>query len=262
MRADLLVKEKLGISRQKAAQLIKDGNVLLNGRKIKPALDIVDEDALFINSENDILKYVSRGGLKLEGAIEKFSVDVKDRNCLDIGASTGGFTDCLLKHGAKTVTAVDVGREQLCLSLREDKRVLVYEDTDIRGFKVAGKELYDVIVCDASFISLKLILSEIQRLLKAEGFAILLVKPQFEVGRENIGKNGIVKDKRAHIRALEEITAEMAACSLYPEKLTFSPITGGDGNIEYFIKCVKTELCGKTDITAAVKAAFSQLKRK
>lgn len=228
-----LVETGIAKSRERAKNLIKSGSVLVNGKPVtKPSAEIADDDKVEAIAED--LQYVGRGALKLEKAAEEFGFDLNDSVCIDIGASTGGFTEFMLKKGAAKVFSVDVGHGQLAESLRNDSRVVNAEGTDIRN---TDAEFFggqaDFISVDVSFISLKKILPKIYELLKPEAAAVVLIKPQFEAGRENIGKHGIVKDKKVHIRILEEINAFAAGCGLSAEKYTFSPVKGGSGNIEY-----------------------------
>lgn len=234
MRIDKLV-HSLGLakSREAAQKLIRDGSVALNGKIItKPSFEAHEGSDIKIVGE--VLRYVSRGGLKLERALEAFDVDVTGLDCVDIGASTGGFTDCLLQRGAKHVRAVDVGRSQLDASLAEDERVTSYEGLNARYITpedIGGK--CALAVCDVSFISLTLIIPAVSGLLSDTGRFIALIKPQFEAGRENIGKNGIVKDKNVHADVIERVLEAAERSGLYCFALTSSPILGGDGNREY-----------------------------
>ncbi|MBQ9605017.1 MAG: TlyA family RNA methyltransferase [Firmicutes bacterium] len=232
MRIDMLLKEKYGFSRQKAQQLIKEGAVKLNGAVVmKPSVSADENDNVEM-LENDVLKYVGRGGLKLEGAIKSFGLDLKDMVCLDIGASTGGFTDCMLQNGAKYVYAVDVGTAQLADSLKSDKRVASFENTDISDFSC--RENIGFIACDVSFVSLSKILPHIDRLLGGKN-AVVLVKPQFEAGREHLSKSGVVRDVKVHKKVLERIVSEAAQHGLFCGGIEVSPIKGGDGNTEYLM---------------------------
>ena len=232
MRIDMLLKEKYGFSRQKAQSLIKESAVKLNGKIVKKSSENADENSVIEILENNVLKYAGRGGLKLEGAIKAFGLDLKDKVCIDIGASTGGFTDCMLQNGAKCVYAVDVGTAQLVDELKNDNRVKSFENTDIADFECP--ETADFIATDVSFVSLSKILPHIDRLLGGNK-AVILVKPQFEAGREHLSKSGIVRDKKVHKKVLERIVTESARNSLYCGGITVSPIKGGDGNTEYLM---------------------------
>jgi 23S rRNA (cytidine1920-2'-O)/16S rRNA (cytidine1409-2'-O)-methyltransferase len=210
--------------------LIHDGAVVVNEQIItKPSYTVKATDTVTLT---DTIKYVSRAGLKLEHALRVFEINPEKMICLDIGSSTGGFTDCLLQHHAAHVDAVDVGTNQLVVSLRNDERVHVYEQTDIRNFQ--NTQRYDLIVCDASFISLTKIIPELPRFIQDGTIIILLIKPQFEVGKDFIGKGGIVDDE---LRVIEIITDIVNSAQQYNLKLHDEikqcPVTGGDGNQEY-----------------------------
>lgn len=234
MRLDAYLTEKgLVKSRERAKELIKAGQVLVNGKAVsKPAYETGESPEIKIIGEQ--LKYVGRGGLKLEKALSEFAVYLNGRVCIDIGASTGGFTDCMLQNGAAYVYAVDVGHGQLDGKLLTDGRVLNMEGANIKNLSAEDfPKRPDFISADVSFVSLKQILPKIKELLSENGEAAVLIKPQFEAGRANIGKNGIVKDRKVHERVLEDIVSFCFDVGLVPEKITHSPISGGDGNIEY-----------------------------
>ncbi len=233
MRIDMFVKEKFGLSRQKARQLINDGEVRADGKVVsKPSMQVSEDMVIEISEAPSALRYVGRGGLKLEGAIEAFGLELKGLVCIDIGASTGGFTDCMLKNGASKVYAVDVGTEQLAQVLKDDERVISLENTNITDFECEEKA--DFVAADVSFVSLGKILPEISRLLGGER-AVVLVKPQFEAGREYISKNGIVKGSKVHKNVLMRVIGQAEECGLYFGGLELSPIKGGDGNTEYLL---------------------------
>lgn len=237
MRLDLfLFQNGLAQSRSEAKTLIESGAVYLAGRQIKkPAYDMTGqaEDLLV---ERGVKRYVSRGGNKLEGALAAFSLSVKGRSALDIGASSGGFTDCLLKSGATRVIAADVGYGQLAPSLRADARVIVMENFNARYMTPEDLPYVpDLAVMDVSFISATHILPAVYRVLADRADFICLVKPQFEVGRAGIGKGGIVKDPLLRQRALEEVSAFAVAVGFTVEGSIVSPILGGDGNMEYLV---------------------------
>jgi 23S rRNA (cytidine1920-2'-O)/16S rRNA (cytidine1409-2'-O)-methyltransferase len=259
LRLDVAVKERFNISRQKAKALIEDGKVLLNGKPVlKPSVEVSDEDELTLE-KSDVLKYVSRGGLKLEGALRCFGIDPTGLVCLDIGASTGGFTDCLLQNGASLVYALDVGTSQLAESLKADSRVISTENTDIRTAVLPQR--VDFICMDVSFISVTKILPRFKELLKPCGTAVVLVKPQFEAGREALGKKGIVKDAKAHKRVLKSVVGFAESVGLAVSGLTHSPVKGGDGNVEYLLYLInedKASISVNTDLV--VKSAFDSLK--
>ena len=235
MRLDLYLTEKqLCKSRTAAQALIKSGGVRLNGKVCqKPSQEVADSDNVGIIGEQ--LRYVGRGGLKLEGAIARFGLELSGAECIDIGSSTGGFTDCMLQNGAAKVYAVDVGRDQLVQSLRDDPRVVSMEKTDIRDAELPQ---VDFIGTDVSFISLRLIIPHIYRLLKAGGTAVSLIKPQFEAGRSNLSKNGIVRDENIRLKICRDISEFAVECGFEVIGTAPSPITGGDGNVEYLL-CLK-----------------------
>jgi len=233
IRIDALIrKKKLLRSRTTAQNLIEEGLVKVDGRKIlKPGTRVSIDSKIEIES---FPKYVGRGGIKLERALESFNIDVKDLVVVDVGSSTGGFTDCLLQKGAKKVYAIDVGKDQLALELRKDPRVSVYEETDIRSLK-ALPEKVDLATVDVAFISLTLVLPYVQRLLRCRGEIVALVKPQFEVGPGERSKRGIVKDERLREAAVEKIKKWAISNNLEVKGLIESPITGAAGNVEYLI---------------------------
>ena len=250
MRADVfLFSRGLAKSRTHAAELIKSG-ALVCGKKIsKPSQDIsesVSNDDIKITEPS---KYVSRGGLKLEAALTAFSLDVSGITALDVGASTGGFTDCLLKHGASKVFAVVVGHGQLDASLLNDARVVNLEGINARAMteEDIGRKNFALAVSDVSFISQALIYDAVCDMLGDKGIFISLIKPQFECGKQNLSSGGICKDKKVHIKVIEELFNRSVEAGLYPEKLTRSPITGGDGNTEYLVYFVKNGTFGVTE---------------
>ncbi len=229
----LLVERGLAETRERAQALIIAGYVFANGRKVEKPGQSVAEDAHIELKER--LRYVSRGGLKLEGALKHFAVDVSGRICLDVGSSTGGFTDCLLQHGAAHVYAFDVGTGQLDWKLRNDARVTVREGVNARHLTPADvPEPVDLAVCDVSFISVTLILPVLPPLLRTPAAMVILIKPQFEVGREQVGKGGIVRDPALHSEVCERI--ERAVQSLgFHTALMESPILGAEGNREFLL---------------------------
>ncbi|MBQ7760732.1 MAG: TlyA family RNA methyltransferase [Clostridia bacterium] len=221
-------------SRQKAKALIEGNSVTINGRIInKPSFDI-DEAQEYNISINDTCPYVSRGGLKLKAIIDYAKISANNLVCIDIGASTGGFTDCLIKEGAKRVYAVDTGENQLDSTLQANDKVVYLENFNARNLTPDSiNESVDLICIDVSFISQTLILPTVHKLLKQTGVYLSLIKPQFEVGRENISKGGIVKNKKHHSIAIEKVINCAQDCGLVCTHLIKSPIEGGDGNIEY-----------------------------
>lgn len=221
-------------SRQKAREIIEAGMVYVDKKQItKPSYDF-DPEAKEIEVTGKPYVYVSRGGVKLEKALDYFSIDVNDLTAADIGSSTGGFTDCLLRRGAKKVFAIDSGTDQLHESLRGDSRVVVMENFNARALDASSLgEKVDIAVCDLSFISQKYVYKPVTEILKENGLFVSLIKPQFEAGREHLSKGGIVKDKKVHKRVIESLVNEAAGYRLYCLGVTISPIQGGDGNTEY-----------------------------
>lgn len=231
----ILVDRGLFPSREKAKASIMAGVVLVDGQVADKAGTFVKEEAEITIKENPC-PYVSRGGLKLEKAIKEFDIDLVDANCVDMGASTGGFTDCMLQNGASKVYAIDVGYGQLDYKLRTDARVKNIEKTNIRYMDVEIiEEPADFISIDVSFISLNLILAIAEKVLSGEGRILALIKPQFEAGREQVGKGGIVRDKVVHREVIKKVMGYAEALNLYPLALSYSPVKGTKGNIEYLL---------------------------
>jgi len=239
----ILVDRSLAASRERACALIMEGRVSVDGVKVDKAGKSVDEDSAIVISGGDI-PFVSRGGLKLDHALNIFKIDVRDNIAMDVGASTGGFTDCLLQRGAARVYAVDVGYGQLAWKLRSDPRVVTIERTNFRYFKSDHndyiKEPIDIAVVDVSFISLKLVIPVVIKFLAPQAKLDALIKPQFEVGRGEVGKGGLVKDEHKRLRVVEEIRDFIRQCGLDVQGVCESPITGQKGNIEYLIYAVRT----------------------
>lgn len=231
----LLVDRGLAESRTRAQALVMAGVVLANEKRIDKSSDLIDPAAeIRIKGESAETKYVGRGGLKLEKALDEFHIRPDEYICLDVGSSTGGFTDCLLQHGAAHVTAVDVGTNQLVWSLRSDPRVDVRENVNAREIKPADfSEPFDLVVMDVSFISVTKILPALVPLLKATGRIVVLIKPQFEVGRGEVGKGGIVKDPEKHDRVVREVNDFAETCGLIAAATIESPILGAEGNKEF-----------------------------
>lgn len=239
-RADVLLFDKgLVSSREKAKRLIMAGVVYIDEVKIDKPGDQISIDSNIIIRE-DPLKYASRGGLKIEKAVNEFNINLDKKIAIDIGASTGGFTDFMLQNGASKVFAIDVGYGQLDYKLREDDRVIVMERTNIRYVEEDDiGELVDIITIDVSFISLELVLPVAEKLLSKDGEIIALIKPQFEAGKSKVGKHGLVKEKEVHIEVLEKIINLCESVNLKLTNLSFSPIKGAKGNIEYISKIEK-----------------------
>ncbi|HOP99391.1 MAG TPA: TlyA family RNA methyltransferase [Acetivibrio clariflavus] len=244
----LLVKRGFFESREKARSSIMAGVVFVAGKKEDKPGSKVDVDSEIVIKEN-VHPYVSRGGLKLEKAIKVFSIDLKSKTAIDIGASTGGFTDCMLKNGAAKVFAVDVGYGQLAWELRNDERVVCMERTNIRYVEPEQLgTLVDFASIDVSFISLKKVIPVAVKLLTDEGELVCLIKPQFEAGRDKVGKKGVVKDPKVHEDVIKDIVAFAIGTGLKVKGLDFSPIRGPEGNIEYLIYLSKTD--GSSDLEA------------
>jgi len=234
-RLDILLVEKgLFTSREKAKASIMAGIILVDGQVSDKAGTMIDTEAEITVKEN-ICPYVSRGGLKLEKSMELWDLDLKDNICMDIGASTGGFTDCMLQNGASKVYAVDVGYGQLDYKLRNDERVVNMEKCNIRYVDKDTIDPLDFISIDVSFISLKLVFPVASALLKNSGRLVCLVKPQFEAGKDQVGKKGIVRDPKVHIQVIENVIQYAVGNRLKPVGLTYSPVKGAKGNIEYLL---------------------------
>lgn len=232
----ILVKRGCADSREKARAVIMSGNVYVNGQKEDKAGTFFDESKIQIEVREHALKYVSRGGLKLEKAMEVWGLALEGKICMDIGASTGGFTDCMLQNGAAKVYSVDVGHGQLAWKLRNDERVVCMEQTNFRY--VVREDIEDELdfaSVDVSFISLTKILIPARNLLKADGEMVCLIKPQFEAGREKVGKNGVVREPAIHREVIEGIVDFADSIGFRPLHLEYSPIRGPEGNIEYLL---------------------------
>jgi len=232
----LLVERGLAESRTKAQAMVMAGVVLVDEQRVeKPSYLLDPNSAIRIKGGDDpTSRYVGRGGLKLEAALREFQIDVAGLTCLDVGASTGGFTDCLLQHGAKRVVAVDVGHNQIDWRLRNDPRVEVREGVNARYLTPADFPVkFDLVVMDVSFISVKLVLPAIVPLLKDDGRMITLIKPQFEVGRGQVGSGGIVRDEEQHRRVVAEVNALAESIGLHLVNVIDSPILGAEGNKEF-----------------------------
>ncbi|CUX43341.1 TlyA family RNA methyltransferase [Clostridium sp. C105KSO13] len=258
----LLVKRNLAESREKAKAIIMSGNVFVNGQREDKAGSAFPGDVL-IEVRGHTLPYVSRGGLKLEKALANFDVSVKGKVCSDVGSSTGGFTDCMLQNGAVKVFAIDVGRGQLDWKLRQDERVVSMEKTNIRYVTSDDiGEPVDFSSIDVSFISLTKVLEPIRNYLKEDGEIVALIKPQFEAGREKVGKKGVVRDKSTHHEVIEKVASYAGALGFEIKNIDFSPIKGPEGNIEYLIHLKKSVTCTheiKVDLRTVVDKAFETL---
>ena len=258
----LLVNRGLAVSREKAKAVIMSGCVYVDGQKEDKAGSTFPEEAQ-IEVRGNTLKYVSRGGLKLEKAMENFDVTLEGKVCMDVGSSTGGFTDCMLQNGATKVYSVDVGQGQLAWKLRNDERVVCMEQTNFRY--VTPEDIPDALdfaSVDVSFISLTKILIPARNLLKTGGQMVCLIKPQFEAGREKVGKKGVVRDKAVHEEVIERIITFALENGFSVHHLEYSPIKGPEGNIEYLVHIEKSDEAIKeesVDIHAVVEAAHGEL---
>lgn len=249
-------------SREKAKAIIMSGIVYVNNQKSdKAGVNVKSDDIIEVRGET--LKYVSRGGLKLEKAISSFKINLNGCICADIGASTGGFTDCMLQNGAKKVYSIDVGYGQLAWKLRTDERVINLERTNFRYVtpEVVPDKL-DFASVDVSFISLSLIIPVMRTLLKDNGRAVCLIKPQFEAGKENVGKKGVVRDKAVHIAVIEKIINIIKENRFSLLGIDFSPIKGPEGNIEYLCYIEKNDnaIIADYDAATVVEASYIALK--
>ena len=262
-RIDVLLYEKgLAPSREKARTLIMAGCVYADNQKFDKPGDTVREDAV-LEVRGNTLRYVSRGGLKLEKAMQLFPIKLENTVCMDIGASTGGFTDCMLQNGASKVYSVDVGYGQLAWQLRTDPRVVNLERTNARYLtREQIPEEIDFFSVDVSFISLKIILPAVRPLLKDGGKAVCLIKPQFEAGREKVGKKGVVREKSTHHEVIEKVAQYANSIGFEVLNIDFSPIKGPEGNIEYLIhlrKCEGDAPAIAVDLVTVVERAFETL---
>lgn len=258
----LLVKRNLAASREKAKAIIMTGNVFVNGQREDKAGSTFKEDAL-IEVKGNPMKYVSRGGYKLEKAIDLWQVPLQDKICMDVGSSTGGFTDCMLQNGAQKVYAIDVGTNQLAWKLRQDERVISMEKTNIRYVTREGiADFIDFFSVDVAFISLKKVLEPVKALLTQEGQGVCLVKPQFEAGREKVGKKGVVRDPKVHREVLEQIMQYVLSIGFEILELSFSPIKGPEGNIEYLLYIQNTDRIPEEDsLEESFHASYDSLIR-
>lgn len=257
----LLVKQGLAESREKAKAVIMAGCVYVNDQKEDKAGSLFDETKVRLEVRGNTLRYVSRGGLKLEKAVNRFGLELSDKICMDIGASTGGFTDCMLQNGAAKVYSVDVGHGQLAWKLRKDERVVCMEKTNFRYMlpeHVADK--IDFASVDVSFISLDKILGPAHRLLKPNAQMVCLIKPQFEAGKEKVGKKGVVRDPAVHREVIEKVFTFTLENGFEILSLDFSPIRGPEGNIEYLMHLLRTELPNEAfDAAELVRDSYTAL---
>lgn len=257
----LLVKQGLAASREKAKAVIMSGIVFVDGQREDKAGSVFDEKAK-IEIRGSTLKYVSRGGLKLEKAMGHFDVTMSGKVCMDVGSSTGGFTDCMLQNGAVKVYAVDVGHGQLDWKLRNDERVVCMEKTNIRYVtRDQIEEPVSFASIDVSFISLTKVLGPVKELLTEDGEVVCLIKPQFEAGREKVGKKGVVRDEAVHKEVIHTVMDFASSIGFIPCNLEFSPIKGPEGNIEYLLHLSRDpeKTAGYIDVDGVVTASHSTL---
>lgn len=258
---NLMMARGMAESREKARAMILAGEVKVDGLRVdKPGTGFNEEVVITVESSGP--RYVSRGGLKLEKAINEFAIDFKGQVVLDVGASTGGYTDCALQHGAARVFALDVGYGQLDWKLRNDPRVVCWERTNVRYFKPEqlGEEV-DIITVDVSFISTDLVFPVIKDMLKNDGSIISLIKPQFEAGRNKVGKKGVVRDPVVHREVLGKCIANAEREKLICTGITYSPITGPKGNIEFFIRLRKEPSGPELEIDKMVERVVEEAHR-
>ena len=259
----LLVKNGLAESREKAKAVIMAGEVFVEGQREDKAGQTFPVTAQ-IEVRGKKMKYVSRGGYKLERAMMSFSIELEGKTCMDVGSSTGGFTDCMLQNGARYVYAIDVGTNQLAWKLRQDERVRSMEKTNIRYVELADiGETVDFVSVDVAFISLTKVLTPVKALMREKGQIVCLSKPQFEAGREKVGKKGVVRDKAVHLEVLEHFLDHAKAAGFGVLGLTFSPIRGPEGNIEYLGWLSAGEARPwQGDLSALVEASHAELEPK
>lgn len=248
----MLVEQGFATSREKAKAIIMSGIVFVDGQREDKAGTTFDSEKVKLEVKGHTLKYVSRGGLKLEKAMDRFGVQLEGKVCMDVGASTGGFTDCMLQNGAVKVYSVDVGHGQLDWKLRNDERVVCMEKTNIRYVTpedIAEKPAF--VSIDVSFISLTKVLGPVKELMTEDGELVCLIKPQFEAGREKVGKKGVVRDKSVHLEVIEMVMSYAESIGFRLLHLDYSPIKGPEGNIEYLLHMTKNEAVEAAALNAA-----------
>lgn len=258
----MLVEQGFATSREKAKAIIMSGIVFVNGQREDKAGTTFDSEKAKIEVKGHTLKYVSRGGLKLEKAMSQFGIELQDKVCMDVGASTGGFTDCMLQNGAVKVYSVDVGHGQLDWKLRNDERVICMEKTNIRYVTPEDiEELAAFVSIDVSFISLTKVLGPVKELMTENGEMVCLIKPQFEAGREKVGKKGVVRDKSVHREVIEMVMDYAQSIGFRLLHLDFSPIKGPEGNIEYLLHMTKNENVNteELDVKTVVERSHQEL---
>lgn len=258
----LLVKQGLASSREKAKAIIMSGSVFVDGQREDKAGTAFEENKVNIEVRGETPKYVSRGGLKLEKAMQEFPIALRNTVCMDIGASTGGFTDCMLQNGAAKVYSVDVGHGQLAWKLRNDERVVCMEKTNFRYMQPEDiEDTLDFASVDVSFISLTKILIPARNLLKAKAKMVCLIKPQFEAGREKVGKKGVVREAATHEEVIQKIITYADMIGFEIQGLSFSPIKGPEGNIEYLLFLEKRKEPAENIVSLTESEAETSLKK-
>lgn len=261
---NILVEKGYFETRQKAKYAIEGKCVYVNDILIEKSSKIF-EDNCKIEIQGETLPFVSRGGLKLDKAISEFKISLQNKACMDIGASTGGFTDCMIQNGASLIYAIDVGHNQLAEKLKNDKRVVNLEGINIKEIDIEKFKKVDFIATDVSFISLTNVLDKAYKLLKDNGEMVILIKPQFEAGKEYINKNGVVKDKKVHLRVVEKVLLFANSLGFKIEQIDYSPIKGPAGNIEYIVYMKKEDekldlFSLRENIKIVVEKAHKELK--
>lgn len=258
----LLLKKNIFISRERAKENIIKGNILVDGVKITKCGKKISQQSSIV-FVGEAVKYVSRGGLKLEKAISFFNINLDNKICLDVGASTGGFTDCMLQYGAKKVFALDVGYNQLSQKLRNNDKVISYEHTNVKQLtENFFEDNIDFVTVDVSFISLLKVLPYIDLLLKDNSTMVALIKPQYEAGKKYLNKQGVVKNKKIHLEIVKNIIKHCNILQLKVMGFDYSPIKGPNGNIEYLIYLSKgniIDVCTAEDVVEKINDAFSEL---
>ncbi len=258
IRLDILVSKKANVSREKAKELILNNSVSICNKTCTKSGQKFDPDSN-ISIEIPKKNYVSRGGIKLDRALSYFNIDVNNAICMDIGSSTGGFTDCLLQNGAKKIFAIDSGYNQLSEKLRSNKNVVSLEKTNIRNLDLTLFNNIDIVVIDVSFISITKVLCLLNNFILDHTDVIALIKPQFEAGLKHLNKKGIVKDKKVHLKVLEQVYNSIIENKLIVQNIVVSPISGGDGNIEYLLHIKKNENNSGLDLTKFIDLAKCQV---
>lgn len=262
----ILVEQGFARSREIAKNMIKAGEVLVDGKVVQKGSLCFESEDIKIEVRSNKPKFVSRGGYKLEKAIDSFLIELNDKVCIDIGASTGGFTDCMLQNGAAKVYAVDTGHDQLAEEIKSNEKVVNMENYNFRYAKASDfEELADFVSCDVSFISLSYILPPAKEVLKEQGEMVCLIKPQFEAGKDKVGKKGVVKERSVHKEVIQKVIGYATEQGFFTKGLEFSPIKGPEGNIEYLLYLTRNEKDFKAveadKIVATIQLAHQDLEK-